>query len=84
MIDVFGTLGPSCANADTLELMLRRGMTGARLNLSHVTLPESAAWVAALHEAAGRCGIQPKLLIDMQGPELRIGALKEPLELCEG
>ena len=84
MIDIFGTLGPSCADADTLETMLRRGMTGVRLNLSHVTLPQSAAWVSALHEAAGRCGVQAKLLIDLQGPELRIGALASPVELCEG
>ena len=84
MIDIFGTLGPACADADTLELMLRRGMTGVRLNLSHVMLPESAAWVAALHEAGGRCGMQPKLLIDMQGPELRIGPLKSPIRLREG
>ena len=84
MIDIFGTLGPACAGADTLELMLRRGMTGVRLNLSHVTLVDSAAWIAALHEAAGRCGVEAKLLIDMQGPELRIGALKAPLELAEG
>ena len=84
MIDIFGTLGPACADADTLESMLRRGMTGVRLNLSHVTLAQSAAWVEALHEAAGRCGVQPKLLIDLQGPELRIGALSCPVELGEG
>ena len=84
MIDIIGTLGPACASADTLETMLRRGMTGARLNLSHVTLQESAAWVSALHEAGGRCGVQPKLLIDLQGPELRIGALKAPITLTEG
>ena len=84
MIDIFGTLGPACADADTLERMLRRGMTGVRLNLSHVTLVRSAAWVAALHEAEGRCGVQAKLLIDMQGPELRIGALDAPMELTEG
>lgn len=84
MFDIFGTLGPACADADTLETMLRRGMTGVRLNLSHVTLPDSAAWVSALHEAAGRCGVQAKLLIDLQGPELRVGALKEPIVLAEG
>lgn len=84
MIDIFGTLGPACADADTLETMLRRGMTGVRLNLSHVTLPETAAWISALHEAGGRCGVQPKLLIDLQGPELRIGALKAPVMLTEG
>ena len=84
MIDIFGTLGPACADADTLETMLRRGMTGMRLNLSHVTLSQSAAWVEALQEAAGRCGVQAKLLIDLQGPELRIGALASPMELREG
>lgn len=84
MVDVYGTLGPACASADTLEAMLRQGMTGVRLNLSHVTLPEAAPMVEALREAGRRCGMSPKLLIDMQGPELRVKALPAPLALREG
>ena len=84
MTEIYGTLGPSCASADVLEGMLREGMTGVRLNLSHVTLPEASPMVEALREAGRRCGVQPKLLIDMQGPELRIHALPAPLELREG
>ena len=84
MVDVYGTLGPACASADTLEEMLREGMTGVRLNLSHVTLTEAAPMIAALREAGERFSAQPKLLIDMQGPELRVKALPEPLELREG
>ena len=84
MTEIYGTLGPACASADTLETMLREGMTGVRLNLSHVTLPEAAPMVEALHEAGRRCGITPKLLIDMQGPELRIEALPAPIELRQG
>ena len=84
MVDIYGTLGPACATADTLEAMLRQGMTGVRLNLSHVTLPEAAPLVDALREAARRCGVQPKLLIDMQGPELRVKALPAPIELRGG
>lgn len=84
MIDIFGTLGPACAQAETLAEMLRLGMTGVRLNLSHVTLPEAAPLTEALHRAAQRSGIQPKLLIDMQGPELRVGRFAEPLRLSEG
>lgn len=84
MTDIYGTLGPACASADTLEAMLRLGMTGVRLNLSHMTLPEAAPMVEALHEAGRRCGASPKLLIDMQGPELRIHALPEPIELRAG
>ncbi len=84
MMDIYGTLGPRCADAETLERMLRLGMTGVRLNLSHVTLPESAAMVEALHTAALRAGVKAKLLIDMQGPEIRVGKLAEPLRLETG
>ena len=84
MIEIYGTLGPACADADTLETMLRLGMTGVRLNLSHVTLPEAAPMAEALHRAAARCGIRPQLLIDMQGPELRVGTLNAPLPLETG
>lgn len=84
MVEIYGTLGPACASVDTLEAMLREGMTGVRLNLSHVTLPEAAPMVDALQEAGRRCGVSPKLLIDMQGPELRIAALPAPIELREG
>lgn len=84
MVEIYGTLGPACASVNTLEAMLREGMTGVRLNLSHVTLPEAAPMVEALREAGQRCGLAPKLLIDMQGPELRIRALPAPIELREG
>lgn len=84
MLDLYGTLGPACDRVEILEEMLRLGMTGMRLNLSHVTLPQAEKQVEKLHQAAARCGVKAKLLIDMQGPELRIGAMPEPLRLPEG
>ena len=36
---LYGTLGPACANTDTLRALLRAGMRGVRLNLSHGPLP---------------------------------------------
>lgn len=84
MLDFYGTLGPKCSDAETIAGMLKNGMTGMRLNLSHVTLPEASPQVEALHAAERLTGIKAKLLIDMQGPELRIGALPEPLVLTEG
>ena len=84
MLEIYGTLGPACADAAILEQMLRLGMTGVRLNLSHVTLKEAEGELEALTRAAQRVGVWPKLLIDMQGPELRVGALREPLRLTQG
>ena len=83
-MELYGTLGPACAREDTLTQMLELGMTGLRLNLSHVTLAGAAPWLEALEKAAARTGIRPALLIDMQGPEMRTGALKSPLPLREG
>lgn len=84
MIDIYGTLGPSCSNFDTLVEMYKAGMTGMRLNLSHMSLTDCCGQIEIMHEAARRCNITSKLLIDMQGPELRIGKLECPMKLVEG
>lgn len=81
MTQIYGTLGPACGSQDTLEVMLRAGMTGIRLNLSHCDLADSAPMIEALHAAAKAVGTAPQLVIDTQGPELRLGDLDAPLEL---
>ena len=83
-VRIYGTLGPSCKDEQTLAQMFREGMDSIRLNLSHTTLAEAAGLIAAYRNAARACGVKPGLLIDMQGPELRIGRLPAPLRLEEG
>ena len=83
MVEIYGTLGPACANQSILEQMFRAGLTGMRLNLSHTGLVESATLVDNFKKAAEQAGVIPQLLIDMQGPELRIGKLEE-VKLQEG
>ena len=84
MISIYGTFGPACGDRETLQQMFAAGMTGMRLNLSHTSLEESADRIAAFRAAAEAVGIVPELLIDMQGPELRIGNLPEALTLANG
>ena len=83
-IELFGTLGPSCSEVSVLKEMIEEGMTGMRLNLSHSSLTQAAGLIRNYHEAAALCGVTAELLIDLQGPELRIGALQEPVELPDG
>lgn len=84
MVQIYGTLGPACSDAGTLARLFEAGMTGVRLNLSHVGLSGAAEQLEHLRTAARRCGVTPQLLIDMQGPELRTGVLPAPLELENG
>ena len=83
-IELFGTLGPSCSEVSVLKEMIEEGMTGMRLNLSHSGLTQAAGLIRNYHDAAAQCGVSPELLIDLQGPELRIGALQRPVELPDG
>lgn len=72
----YGTLGPACCSVETLVKMFDAGMTGVRLNLSHGNLDENGHWLELLFEAANRCQTKsPQVLIDLQGPELRLGKL---------
>ena len=83
-IDVYGTVGPACNDKKILSDMFKEGMTGIRLNMSHVGLSESKEVVGNIFDAAKETGVESKLLIDLQGPELRIGKIDGGLELKEG
>lgn len=80
----YATLGPSCCDTAALAALLRRGVTGFRLNLSHTPLAARTDWIAALHEAERKTGLCAQLMIDLRGPEVRIGDIPVPLPLAEG
>lgn len=84
MLQIYGTLGPACSDTETLAALFDAGMTGIRLNLSHAGLPAAAEQLERLRAAARSRGAAPRLLIDLQGPELRVGVLPAPLELKDG
>lgn len=80
----YATLGPSCCDTAVLAALLRRGVTGFRLNLSHTPLAARTDWIDALHEAERETGLRAQLMIDLRGPEVRIGDMPAPLPLAEG
>lgn len=83
-LEIFGTLGPADCDINTLTEMFRNGMTGIRLNLSHENLSDCETWLANYLTAAKSLDIVPELLIDMQGPELRIGKIHGTWNLEDG
>lgn len=76
-VEIYGTLGPACQQQEILEKMFLYGMTGMRLNLSHTGLEQCSSWLESFRTAAKNVSLLPKLLIDLQGPELRVGSIKE-------
>lgn len=78
----YATLGPACADPVIIDQMLKAGLSGFRVNLSHGPLEEFAPWIDMVRRVAGERGCE--ILIDLQGPDLRIGELEAPLSLPEG
>ena len=83
-MEFYGTLGPTCCEPIILKKMFDAGMTGIRLNLSHSSLEASQSWIHYYFDAARQTGTPKKLMIDLIGPELRIGDLEGSMGLSGG
>jgi len=82
---VVATVGPACDDPETLEAMIRAGVSVARLNLSHGSHDEHAERIARVREAARRCGLPVAVMLDTRGPEVRTAPLGgPPVELAAG
>ncbi len=79
------TIGPASESPEMIRALLRAGMDVARLNFSHGTYDEHLARITNLRAAAQELGTNLALLLDIQGPKIRIGRLqKEPIKLIPG
>lgn len=78
------TLGPASEKVEVLKKMILAGMNVARFNFSHGSHEEHGARMAALRQAAAEVGARVALLLDTQGPEIRLGEVKPGVVLQEG
>jgi pyruvate kinase len=72
------TMGPSCDSIAVLKEMIRAGMNIARLNMAHGELEEHKDRIRNIRVAASEQKRYIPVLLDIKGPEIRIGKLKEP------
>jgi pyruvate kinase len=70
---IIATIGPASADPAALARMIRAGMDVARLNLSHGSRASHARSIRAIRRVSRRLGRPVGLLLDLQGPKLRVG-----------
>ncbi|HEY2923571.1 MAG TPA: pyruvate kinase, partial [Candidatus Eisenbacteria bacterium] len=70
---IIATVGPSSAEEAVLVRMMRAGMDVARLNFSHGSAASHARAIRRIRSAASHVGRPIGLLLDLQGPKLRVG-----------
>jgi pyruvate kinase len=73
------TIGPASRRPDILKEMAASGMDVARVNLSHGSLDDHRNTIRAIRSLR-----TVSVLIDLPGPKIRLGELKEPIQLKPG
>lgn len=82
---IVATLGPSSSDEKTLTEMVEAGLDVARLNFSHGEHASHAEMVELIRQISNKLGKPITILMDLQGPKLRVGDLgKEGLTLKSG
>lgn len=71
------TLGPATDNEQTLEKLILAGMNIARINFSHGNYKDQADRINLLKTTRNKLKCDVPLLLDTQGPEIRIGKFKD-------
>lgn len=74
---IVATIGPSCEAEEYIEKMIRGGVSVFRFNMKHNNRQWHSTRMARVRKASKKLGIPVAILMDLQGPEIRIGSFKE-------
>ena len=74
---IVATLGPASSDPKTLARMIDAGLDVVRMNFSHGTADEHRKRVEMVRALARKAGRAVGVLVDLQGPKIRIGRFRE-------
>ena len=81
---IVATLGPATATPEKVGELVAAGLEVARVNACHGTEPERAALIASARQAAEAARRPLAVLLDLQGPRIRVGVLPPNVRLIPG
>ena len=67
------TLGPATDSPEQVQALVDAGMNVARINRSHGRAEDQEEVIARIREAAAASGRAVAILVDLQGPKIRLG-----------
>lgn len=78
------TVGPAIGTEDKLIAAISAGANAFRLNMSHSTHEVHRKYIAAIRAAEKGTGTYIPIVVDLQGPKLRVGDLGNGISLIPG
>jgi pyruvate kinase len=82
---IIATYGPACSKSGVIDSLISAGVNLFRFNASHEKHEDMQHDIKKVREAAQKLGKNVGIMVDLQGPKLRIGDLPEDgIRLKEG
>ncbi|MBV6431535.1 MAG: Pyruvate kinase [Bryobacteraceae bacterium] len=69
---IVATLGPSSRSGQAIHDLITAGVNVFRINASHARKGEISGLIRAVRETAGELGTNTSILLDLQGPKIRL------------
>lgn len=84
-IKILATLGPASSESAMVRRLFEAGADVFRINMSHTTHDKMRELVATIRNVEGSYGRPIGILVDLQGPKLRLGSFADgPIQLSNG
>lgn len=74
---IIATIGPASEQPDILKQLIEAGVNLVRINMSHGTSERHSAVIANVRKIASDLNLEVGVLVDLQGPKIRISRFKE-------
>lgn len=81
---IVATLGPSSKDYETIKELALAGVSMFRINTSHGTKEEHAEKIQIIRQISKELNRNIPILIDLQGPKIRVGQIPEPIQIEKG
>lgn len=82
-VRVLATLGPASRSPEMIEKLFRAGADAFRVNMSHGAQSDHAQTIAHIRALEKQLGRPTTILVDLQGPKLRVGSFAEGMVLLK-
>jgi len=81
---IIATVGPATNTEDKIRELILAGARIIRINSSHETKEIHKSRIEIIRKISKELDLFIPIILDLQGPKIRVGNLKEPIELVEG
>lgn len=78
---IVATLGPASSSYEIIKQLAMNGVTMFRINTSHGSESEHAEKISFIRQVAKELDRNIPVLIDLQGPKIRVGQIPEAIEI---